>query len=139
MLCVSASSYRITRGANVGGRKNFGQINELNSCGSRRGEVICERLPVGYVFIPCGYPSIPVIDGILAVASRTTRAHVPEPVQVRPPAPYGATLRVVPRPATAGQPYLTFGIVALVLRQIPANSAAKGAAMGGGHFLDLDR
>lgn len=116
LLCVSASSYRITREANVGGRKNFGQTNELNSCGSRRGEVTWKPLRVGYVFISCGYPSIPVIDGILAVASRTTRAHVPEQVQVRPPAAYGATLRVVPRPATSGQPYLTFGIVALVLR-----------------------
>ena len=61
-----------------------------------------------------------ILDGILAVASRATISTIPEPVQVQPPAPYGAKLRVVPERATPGQPSLTFGMVALALRQIPA-------------------
>ena len=61
-----------------------------------------------------------ILDGILAVASRPTMIAVPEPVQVQPPAPYGAKLRVVPERATYGQPYLIFGSLSLALRQIPA-------------------
>ena len=61
-----------------------------------------------------------VLDGILAVASRPTIFPIPEPVQVQPPAPFGAILRVVPTWATYGQHSLTFGLVSLALRQIPA-------------------
>lgn len=62
-----------------------------------------------------------LLDGILAVASRTTRAHVPDRIRVQTPAPYGARLLVVPERAVAGRPYLTFGMVALAIRQIPGN------------------
>lgn len=60
-----------------------------------------------------------LLDGILAVASRLPRAPVPEPVQVQTPAPYGASLQVVAEQVTRGQPHVTFGIMALALRQIP--------------------
>ena len=77
--------------------------------------------------IPLGNRPLPkynfimaILDGILAVASRATLVTVSEPVQVQPPAPYGAKLWVVPERATPGQPSLTFGILALALRQMPA-------------------
>ena len=61
-----------------------------------------------------------VLDGILAVASHTTRTAVEDLVQVDPEAPYGAMLKVLPEPAGYGGPYLTYGITALAIRQIPA-------------------
>lgn len=61
-----------------------------------------------------------LLDGILAVASRTTRAQVPDPVEAQPAYPYEAKLQVLPSQTMYGQPYLTFGIVSLALRQIPA-------------------
>lgn len=61
-----------------------------------------------------------ILDGILAVASHLTRAPLVVPVQIQTPAPYGANLRVVPERTILGPPHLTFGFVALALRQIPA-------------------
>ena len=41
-------------------------------------------------------------------------------VQVQPPAPYGAKLVILPERAVSGRPCLTFGIIAIAIRQIPA-------------------
>ena len=60
-----------------------------------------------------------LLDGILAAASYPSSAQVPDPVQVQPPPPYGAKLQVLPTQRPSGEPRLTFGIVALALRQIP--------------------
>ncbi len=61
-----------------------------------------------------------LLEGILTVASRTSRAPVPMIVQVQPPAPYGAKLIILPERMVSGRPYLTFGMIAIAIRQIPA-------------------
>lgn len=61
-----------------------------------------------------------LLEGILAVAPRAPGAQVLEPVQVEPPPPYDAILQVVPEQTAYGQPRLTYGFVALTIRQIPA-------------------
>ena len=63
---------------------------------------------------------IALLEGILTVASRTSRAPVPMIVQVQPPAPYGAKLIILPERMVSGRPHLTFGMIAFAIRQIPA-------------------
>ena len=59
-----------------------------------------------------------LMGAMLAVAPRTTRARLQEPVQVRPAAPYDAKLVVLP--VHSVEPFMTYGLVAAQLRQIPA-------------------
>ena len=61
-----------------------------------------------------------LMEGILAVASQLPRARVLDPVHAEPAFPYDATLEVLPVLTRHGEEYLTFGIVALAIRQIPA-------------------
>ena len=61
-----------------------------------------------------------ILDGILAAGSLTPRAQLSEPVRVRVPPPFGAKLLLVPLPGISGQLYMSFSIVALALREIPA-------------------
>lgn len=63
---------------------------------------------------------ITLMEGILAVASQLPRARVLDPVHAEPAFPYDATLEVLPVLTMHGEEYLTFGIVALAIRQIPA-------------------
>ena len=51
-----------------------------------------------------------LMDAMLAVAPRTTRARLQEPVQVRPAAPYDARLVVLP--VHSEEPFMTYGLVA---------------------------
>ena len=57
-------------------------------------------------------------QGILYVASRTSTAEVPDPVQIKPPLPFNARIEVLPVETGYRKPYLTFGVVS----QIPATS-----------------
>ena len=60
-----------------------------------------------------------IIGGILAAGSLTPRAQLSESVRVQVPPPFGAKLLLVPLSGASGQPYLTYGIVASALRQVP--------------------
>lgn len=61
-----------------------------------------------------------ILDGVLAGGSLTPWAPLQESVRVQVPPPFGAKLLLVPVPGASGEPYMTYGIVALALRQIPA-------------------
>ena len=61
-----------------------------------------------------------ILEGILAGGSLTPRARLPEPAQAEVGAPFNSRLVMAPLPGTYGMPYMTYGTLALALRQIPA-------------------
>ena len=61
-----------------------------------------------------------LMEGILTVAPRMTRHRLRETVQVQLPAPYSVRLQVLPVQEGFVEPYVTYGIVATQIRQIPA-------------------
>ena len=67
-----------------------------------------------------------ILESILDVSTPTPDAQLVDPVQVEPPPPYKARLRVQPVQTTYGSPHLTLGALADSIREIPREILLKG-------------